>query len=432
MTEENTSIFANFGPQVQAYWIKHAYFLYILLYTGFANSFFRGQAGMITLGLISLLVMWYFRIRLTRRFFAVIGIWLAYCAAVYATHQVFTPFFYIRHVMYILAAFVILNLYRDQLFEYYERYVTAFAAISLVFFAWLLVSPGSLFSVASVLDISGDMERPSVVYHNFILYTVEISEWADMTRNYGFAFEPGPFSVILMLAIGFNIMRTNFRLSGNPSFWILTVAMLTTYSTTGYLALFLLVLYIAFRRTEGLQRYLITGVLFLVILYLFFTLEFMYDKIMEVLEGQDTLEFLLYLSAETGEPYSAGRIAGMLIAFYDFMNYPLLGTGGISMLSIGRSEIVHVYIVSGLGTIISTYGLFGIVVITLLMTRSTVALSQFFGSEHRLAILIILLIGLLTFNVHFYIIIFSLLLYHVFIPREEYAGVPCLVSVRPT
>jgi len=289
---------------------KDFYFLLILLFSGGATAFYNSKIGVITLFTLNLVLLWHYRIPIRKSFKIAVGVWLFYTLVTTIAHSFFAEFFTLRHLNYLLSAYVIIMLFKFELFERFEKFISYFALVSLVFFIWQLISPGSLISACRVFDISGEMDRASVEYYNVLFYTVETFSGGINYRNYGFAFEPGVFAVYLSIAIYFNIMRCRFIIKGNWRLLTLFAALLTTQSTTGILALGTLGSYLSLVELKGIKKYIFTIAIVSCFLISFFSIDFMYHKIINLFETGQDFEHLINSAAQSGGAYSAGRFGG--------------------------------------------------------------------------------------------------------------------------
>lgn len=400
--------------------MKGIYFFLVFVSSGLATSYYRNPEGVIALFIITLLVMIGYGIKPNKSLYVVIGIWLLYSLVAYLSYRVFTPYFIFRHIAYMTIAYTMIKLYKEELFIKFERYIFYFAAISLVFYIWQIASFGSLLSYARALDISGDMERSSDEYYNFLVFTVEISRQTASNRNYGFAFEPGVFSVFLSLGIYFNLLINKFKIKGNFSLLVMFAALITTFSTTGYLAFGAMLAYLILAEMKGIKKYTLGLIVISAMVYSFFTFDFLYDKINTAYESGKTADSeLLSRSHKTGMAYSSGRFGGMLLGWKDLQNYPLIGTAGVTSLSLGRDFHTQVYIVSGIASIMSTYGLFGIIIFIFFLLKSSFLIAGFFNSRARFAFLIIMFITSFSYSTHIQVILFAMMFISFYIKESN-------------
>lgn len=134
--------------------------------------------------------------------------------------------------------FVIIFDYKKFL-KMYINCISIIALISIVFYSVLLMYPGIM------LYFPQSPNTNSLVYHNAIVHLFSrangFSYFFPFLRNHSIFWEPGSYQAFLNLGILFLLESINIKSSINNSkrylshFLILSVAVVTTYSTTGYL-----------------------------------------------------------------------------------------------------------------------------------------------------------------------------------------------------
>ena len=72
--------------------------------------------------------------------------------------------------------------------------------------------------------------------NSFIVYAIADS-FGILRRNLGFAWEPGRFGSILSIGLLVNLFLNNFNLKNNKHFFIILGALLSSQSTTAYMAM---------------------------------------------------------------------------------------------------------------------------------------------------------------------------------------------------
>ena len=389
--------------------INKIYFVLIIIFSSRATEFYTSQIGGIVIVVLNIMVMYINKVNLRKELFYALGIWLLYCTMVFIRNDTLTPYFYYRYASYILISYTLIELYKYNIYIIYEKTITYLALISLIFYVILIISPTSIIKIISLLDVSGDMKRSSDMYYNMILYTVEIYDGKISLRNYGFVFEPGAYSIFLMLAIHINLMRNGNKIHSNKGLWVLILSLITTFSTTGYLAFGALSIYIAIKNNDYIKRYIITTMLIILFIYAFYKIEFLYYKIVELFIVSQNINEIMYNAAYAGETYSAGRFAGLYIGWQDIKQFPLLGRGGITELSFGRTNLISLNIVNGIANIMSQFGSFGLITYLYAILKSSKELSEKFISSNKYGLVIIILIGSFSFSVHYHIIMFTII-----------------------
>ena len=163
-------------------------------------------------------------------------------------------------------------------------------------FAFFLVITSSIFYiievifptfVKSLIPYLNFLERWRMLAHGdfyiFFYNHLEANQtyYGIFPRNSGFMWEPGAYALFLSLLIALHINKTDYKIDWKLCFLI--IAMISTFSTSGYLTLFVFsILFII--NNENLRRNYIFAILFLLIdivliLYTFDSAEFLSEKI---------------------------------------------------------------------------------------------------------------------------------------------------------
>jgi len=200
--------------------------------------------------------------------------------------------------------------------KYYRNILLVYAVISLIFWFGVNFIPGvnSLVrSLGSLIPFSSDMMKES-----FILYSYEGAQVHGLYRNPGPFHEPGAYSVFLLLAIISEIF-INKKLITRINI-ILITALITAFSTAGFLALFVIIgFYImTSKRLTTFSKVFIFVFLIGLMTFLFYKLEFLNEKLTSQFETQTSQA----LHTET-----SGRFLGARKAIIVISRYPLTGRG---------------------------------------------------------------------------------------------------------
>lgn len=399
--------------------VKNFYFFIVLIFSGLATSFSRSNEGIIMIFLLSLLYIAYYNISLlNKKFIMLCAGWVMYSIITAFRNSEFLPFFTFRYLVYFLVAFTLIKLYNKKLFFLFEKSIYYLAIVSLFFLFFEIFSPSFIRSVTEPINIAGDLCSERFFYSNIIVKTFLWRSNVFLQRNAGFCWEPGPFSIFLVLATFFLYLRKPITFWKHNEFWIFIITILTTQSTTGVGTLLVLIIYLIFKRYKGDVKYfylifsLIIGVL------IFIYTPFLYDKITKLIIMGKNIEEVIDRAANTGNSYSGGRFGGLVIALHNFIERPILGTGGYSSLSYGSVEDGNVYIVNGLALIITTFGLLGILFYLFFAYKSSVIISRLYKSNCFLGFFIIIILSSFGFGVHNMPILFSLILFSFFIDNS--------------
>lgn len=180
----------------------------------------------------------------------------------------------------ILIGVLIITGIKEKFALEYVKVMTVVAAISLVLFP-LTLRFGLLPSV-----------QISKIGYSMYVYTQIFTDYGGtLARNAGMFWEPGAFQGYLNLAIAIALLLPK-NVARRNSLIILIAALLTTYSTTGYIVFAFIIVYYLYRLSNyrSVNRTIITFFVLLGIIYAFYSLEFMHDKLVDNLAETDSTQ----------------------------------------------------------------------------------------------------------------------------------------------
>lgn len=324
-------------------------------------------------------------------------------------------YFYLIYNIFI--AYTIIIVFNHEIFSYYARIMTFFSLISIVAFFAVLLFPafGELLKIISIENKGGLWES------NVILFGIQsIDPSAAIIfprRNLGFAWEPGRFSVLVVVAMFFNLITNNYQLKNNKNFWILLLTLITTQSTTGYVCgAFVLLAYFYNSRYKS---WVIP--ISLIILLIFSSLSFMNDKIVYTWNWQENQTANFYNQMEfygsQDITYVPQRFEGI---FYDILNFiysPMWGYGtdwknayvNTVLFSGGR-----IYASDGVVQIFASCGLFVALGLYYLLCKSSAIISSIFSFRGKSFYFILFVLVNFSYNLWAITIFVVFLFYPIF------------------
>ena len=318
----------------------------------------------------------------------------------------------------ILIAYIHIKVFGKKLFVVYEDIIVKLAIISLPLWALgqlIPVIPNTIYSLF-----------PDNGFGYNILYLFNWIHNEEHTyRNSGCSWEPGMFASLILFAIAVNILRNkSFRLKHNNNIFILFLALLSTFSTTGYVTFLLLVLYVNFK--NKLSNVILIISLIPIVIFIF-QLDFMSQKIMDQLNLDEANEnFMIsadyaFKTMEKGEYTSSlGRFQTIYFEFENFKEDFLIGYGLSSENSYFYNNISTNYsLPGGIMTLLSRFGLFFGLYIYYLFYRSSNKLSKDFSFKKNNLFFITYLLSSVSYNLFISPIIMSYFLYDAFSDKKQ-------------
>lgn len=173
----------------------------------------------------------------------------------------------------------------------------------------------------SFLDMLDQMVKylnlDPVGLENFIIYNTEHLRPGDiMIRNPGPFNEGGVYATYLSFAIGLNLLGTGKLL--NKKNIIFLIALLTTFSSAGYIAFFFIVSAYFLVNKKISFKVIIFPIIVAMSIYGFLNIEFLSNKIIKQYESQ---------TSGSPELYRVGRFGGMIADIEQLKKYPVFGRG---------------------------------------------------------------------------------------------------------
>lgn len=286
--------------------------------------------------------------------------------------------FSFQFIYYLIIAHVAFNIYsKDEFFQLYEDILVKLCILSLV--VWVLANlfPASfvpfMHSIA-VYENHPPMETTSV------LVGVGASFEMGLRRNIGFSWEPGVFSCFVALGIYVNLTANKFRifpLAKNKKLVILLVTLLTTLSTTGYVLLFALLLFVLMNKS--LSGRVLTLTLIVVAIPFIARLSFMRNKILTTMDFDAELAAMNYYVSQGVEKIVPQRFSGFYLECLNFIHDFWFGYGNYTQSyasTIFSGKAFDVQVSNGVVYILAKYGVFVGVFFYYWMIKSSIFLSS--------------------------------------------------------
>ncbi len=180
----------------------------------------------------------------------------------------------INYIVKVLIAIFAANILKENFSLLYLRVIYYLSIIAL--FIWFLNNLG--FHLPAIIHINS-------VINSLIVYTQQelfnFRSAFKILRNFGMFWEPGAFSGYILVAFFLFINRLDYLWKYyRRECIVLIVALLSTFSTTGYLIFSILVLFFLFDRVNNRVIMIAFALLFAIGFFqLFYTVEFLGEKI---------------------------------------------------------------------------------------------------------------------------------------------------------
>lgn len=291
------------------------------------------------------------------------GLYLVWAAIQKMTATEFKIMEYCLFPLHITVAYLIVTIFKKNTFYYFEKITTIMAGISLLGWGVMQIVGSTTLGEFCPFEAAN-----STSIGSFIVFNVPDTERYEdaglfgLDRNCGCCWEPGMFASFLIMAIFFNLCRTKNKLIDNTSLYILLVALFTTFSTTGYVALIIILTTHFFYDTKLLknEKNLILIPVFAVFAYQMYQLPFMKEKIKDRADEEsyvnDNINKLKAIE-ESEEQVTVDRFEGLALDFTNWQDKPLFGYGLNRANSYVSRELSELIVISnGITSPFSSFG----------------------------------------------------------------------------
>jgi hypothetical protein len=142
---------------------------------------------------------------------------------------------------YIFLTFIFCVTLKEKAISYMVKVTIHLCILSLFFYFFQIVGLGDyLYKYFNAINLPNNIGNPDYTNILFFSYTRGSHEF----RNCGFFWEPGSFACFLIIVLLFNLFLNKFKY--DRSTYILIITLITTISTTGYLAI-LFIFFMSYR-----------------------------------------------------------------------------------------------------------------------------------------------------------------------------------------
>lgn len=338
-----------------------------------------------------------------------LGVFFLWILAVFAKYAQYTTAFMSMNIILplyaIIVAFIHMEVYGKAFFEIYEDIVVKFAAISLVMWGLCVLLPGQTTAFFTLFPQTDG----TPFGHNFLYvfkWLGESNSLLGIVRNSGLSWEPGRYAIMLCLALYVNLSKNGLSFKQNANLIILLLAIVTTFSTTGYtITLILLALYyLKFNKFSDLLKVVLV---IIPIFILIFRLDFMGEKMMEKANITDLnnsfydAESWSSVNGGTEEHISLDRFQSLFFEYENFLHNPILGyTRDVKNSWFAKTFSSDYSLSGGLMKVLSQFGLlFGLYIFVILF-RSSKLISEMYSSNKRsIALFMVILLSAISYEI---------------------------------
>ena len=290
------------------------------------------------------LVFLYRRLKMDKFFLVFLLVYLTVMVAQMVKFNYLPLTTYLGVFIRIFFAYLVVRILGRNFTKYYVDIIYVLSIISFFIYVPQLIVPG--FGRFLATSISPLLRNP--LYQGDIWYAPDIilyvfNSGVGTFRNCGAFWEPGANAGFIVIAMIFHYLES--RTITDKKSIVLLVALLSTMSTTGILALgFFLVMFLG-HRVAPLYKIILIPSIFAGIVVAFTTLDFMGDKITEQLDVANT--------------HHNTRFKSAVLDLRDFAENPVLGLGrDPKTRHKGITNPILTHRTNGITNYLVTYGIF--------------------------------------------------------------------------
>lgn len=362
-----------------------------LLIANTANPFFYLSVQMLSISFAALLLLLFLKkgagFRLNGYFWLYMIVLVVLQIAQCLVYHAFPLKTFLGEYLRIAFAVVAIGILGDAFFDRFVRFVYVFAIISLCFYIPCILFRGL---IPILENLAGHFKAPFAnaaysMYNDSINLIIFNLNQIDLYRNSGFYWEPGTHGGFLILALFINLFYRKDLWKSRTNL-IFFICILTTLSTTTYLALFFVTL--VYLRDFFFKRPALSVFILLIVaglsLVLYTKLGFLNEKINKQIEYSN--------KGVPGESRFNSFLADMRL----MGDHELIGTGRNIEMKFGEkfynldSQTIHRN--NGVGVLLSTYGILFFILFFWLSGRTFYRVLQN-KTNAWMAVLLLLIIG---------------------------------------
>lgn len=371
----------------------------MFIYAGNATVFVRELGDLRTIGnafaILITIVFWSVnKIKLRRPYYVSIAVFLLYAVITSINNKMINFRWISEWIIWLTMAYGICRGFKRRLFVVVETVLYHLCIISLACWFLDLISPDLMVRIVQTFEFSrpyGSEEKTNVLA-NMIFYTINTERgsgkdfWFFM-RNAGFAWEPGAYACFACLGIFCNMLRTNFKLRNNKSFWVFLLALLSSQSTTGFLIfLVTLVLWLIINK-----KYLYL-LLLMPVIVVAFNLPFVRNKLFEEINN------LQYIDARNASG-AIGRLYSLQLNFEEFLRHPIIGLGGYAEGTWLAQQGYEVTTISGIGHMLVYFGAIMTALFLYLLVKSSKVIQKVMKSNNAWILIVVIIGMMVSYNI---------------------------------
>jgi hypothetical protein len=377
--------------RIQRRAIFYDYLLLFLLIATTGFPFFYSSQEFILIGFILSGIVFFNRnLRIEKNIIYIAGLFMVIELFQAYIFDKFDAITILGTLIRILFGYFVARVTGKHFIDYFFRIIYVLAVISLFFYIPSVLSNSFFQFFAN--DVSSLFTSPFApenafytIQPNIIVYCFH-EVLAESARNPGPFWEPGAFSLFLVIAILFRLIRKKQILE--KKLILLYIVVVTTVSTAGVIALIVLLISFYLVGKENVAfKYFFAGIFMVGAYFLYTNVSFLGEKALS--------------NIDIAESTTSSRFGSALVDLRDFVKSPLIGWGRGENRYGGKQIIffsVDQHRNNGVTNLLATYGIFIFVMYFYVYYRNLKNLCRVNLLNVRFAVFALLVILLLGFS----------------------------------
>lgn len=390
----------------------------IILYGGAATQFARSLGNLSSIGnTIALLLLFIFfyknKIKINNTFLFYISGFTLYAILTFIQNNRISLMWLTQIYIFMTIAYSICYVLKSKFFVVYETILYKLCCLSLIIWGLYLLFPTPILELGNLIQFdktfTDESESCNIIFYNF-LFGRE-NDFEIITRNCGFAWEPGAFSSYIIFAIFCNILRTDFKIKDNKPLLIFFTSLITTQSTTGFgILVIILLFFIFYKKKFGYLTILLPLILVII------NLPFVTDKLLEEYNNIQNVNINLF---DSTSHHSLGRMYSLVLDYEEFLRHPLLGLGGYEDGRWLYQQGYTISTISGIGTLLYKYGIINTILFIVVLLQTCKLITKQFNRKTGYLLFPILIGIMISYEIWLQPIIICFWMYSIFTKENK-------------
>lgn len=319
----------------------------------------------------------------------------------------------------VLFAFVVIRTMGLKRFLFYfETAVSKLCIISVLLWTILILFP----SIKNMLvPLSFPFNHNGTLIAHWGIVGISNSENFGLIRNLGFAWEPGRFASVTVMALLMHLFRTRFILF-QKNFWPLLLGVLTSLSTTGYMTLCVCVIGYFFNASKSVSSQVLKIILPLSFIILIFCSPFLLDKIVQVSDANSFLsdgDIQYYINEDVA--FVPQRTEALYWEFLNIKDSPLLGYGGDIQFSYIKKLFpqLNIFLSEGILQIVAVMGIPLSFLVYLILYKSSNIFAKYYNIKGSYLFFLAFFAVNVSYNFFYEPLFICIVVYCLFMPASD-------------